>query len=77
MAYKGLSQYAEKNELRKNRKVVKYCESKAFRKENLRKVQDHQASWPRNGHLRESEAQAETGIIFKKGEISNGTYIRC
>jgi hypothetical protein len=40
-----------------------HSESKAFRKENLRQVQDHQASWPCNGHLRKSQAQAETGII--------------
>ena len=30
---------------------------------HLRKVQDHQAQGPRYGHLRESQAQAEAGLI--------------
>ena len=30
---------------------------------DLRKVQDHQAQGPRHGHLRESQAQAEAGLI--------------
>jgi hypothetical protein len=29
-------------------------------------VQDHQAQGPRHGHLRESEAQAEAGLIHAK-----------
>lgn len=58
-------------QLGKIRKVVKYCESKAFRKENLRKVQDNQASWSCNGHLRESQAQAEAGLNrFLTGRIA-------
>ena len=37
-------------------------ESKTFRKENMRKVQDYQAQGQGNGHLRKSQAQAETRI---------------
>ena len=39
-------------------------ESETVRKEDLRKVQDHQEKRQGNGHLREPQAQAETGLIF-------------
>ena len=40
-------------------------ESETVRKEDLRKVQDHQEKWQSNGHLREPQAQAETGLISR------------
>ena len=53
-------------------------ESKAFRKENLRKVQDYQETWSCNGNLRKPEAQAETGLkLTRKVDNANGSYIRC
>ena len=39
-------------------------ESTFICKTDLREVQDHQAQRPHHGHLRESEAQAETGLII-------------
>jgi hypothetical protein len=48
--------------------MVFYNESKAIRKENLREVQDHKEKRPHNGHLRESEAQAETGLRALYGQ---------
>ena len=55
-----------------------HSESKAFRKENLRKVQGYQETWPCNGNLRKPEAQAETGLkLTRKVDNANGSYIRC
>ena len=38
-------------------------ESETVRKEDLREVQDHQEKRQDHGHLREPQAQAETGLI--------------
>jgi hypothetical protein len=38
-------------------------ESKSFSKTDLRKVQGHQEKRKSDGHLRESEAQADTRLI--------------
>ena len=55
-----------------------HSESKAFRKENLRKVQGYQETWSCNGNLRKPEAQAETGLkLTRKVDNANGSYIRC
>jgi hypothetical protein len=37
-------------------------EGQALSKTDLRKVQDHQAQGPRDGHMREPEAQTKAGL---------------
>jgi hypothetical protein len=44
-------------------------ESETVRQEDLREVQDHQEKRQDHGHLREPQAQAETGLIDSQDRI--------
>jgi hypothetical protein len=54
-----------RKELRDQEKILKEksYESQTVCETHLRKVQDHQAQGSRHDHLRESEAQAEAGLM--------------
>jgi len=49
-------------------KEGKSHESSSVCEADLREVQDYQAEGPCDGHLRESEAQAEAGLILQRAK---------
>jgi hypothetical protein len=65
-----------RKELRRQEKILKEksYESQTVCETHLRKVQDHQAQGPRHDHLRESEAQAEAGLMPQGINLRGGWH---